>query len=247
MIGQLESGGSHEPFHDYHVNPEWITNLLQAGKITQATARELFVRACKNVVHHVQNLDLLAREARTQRMRGRVDLVQASCAAGERGYKDVALVRQGFLPHFESIKPRYPFLVLEGPSKVGKTSYAKHITGDVSEVFEVNCASCPEPDLRDFDPEKHKAILFDEAPPALVLTQRRLFQSPPCMLDMGCSLTNCHKYQVWVSGVMMIVTSNSWTSQVRKLKHPGDKEWLQSNSVHVYVHECLYLGPTEPV
>ena len=29
-IGQLVCGGSREPFHDNHVNPEWVTNLLQA-------------------------------------------------------------------------------------------------------------------------------------------------------------------------------------------------------------------------
>ena len=64
------------------------------------------------------------------------------------------------MPHFSRIKGRYPFLVLEGPSGTGKTSYAKNITGNPQEVLEVNCAATPEPDLREFDSMAHTAILF---------------------------------------------------------------------------------------
>ena len=241
-IGQLHNGGSHEPFHDYHINPEWITNLLQAGNITESSARQMYVQGCKNVVHHLQNLERVVAERRQVALQERMALVQTSCAARMQAFKDVPLVRERFLPHFQSIKPRYPFLVLEGPSRTGKTSYAKHITGDPAEVFEVNCASCPEPDLRDFDSNMHKAVLFDEASPELVLTQRRLFQSPSCLLDLGCSTTNCHKYQVFVSGIMMIVCSNTWSSQVQQLEHAGDAEWLYSNSIVVHVGEPLWVG-----
>ena len=242
-IGQLHSAGSHSPFHDYHINPEWITNLLQANKITESTARRLYVQGCKNVVHHLQNLDRIVAERQQLALQSRIALVQTSCAAGMQAFKDVPLVRERFLPHFQSIKPRYPFLVLEGPSKTGKTSFAKHITGDPTEVLEVNCANCPEPDLRDFDCNVHRAILYDEANPQLVLSQRRLFQSPTCLLDMGCSQTNCHKYQVFVSGTMMIVCSNTWSEQVDQLEHEGDAEWLQSNSIVVHVRERLFYEP----
>ena len=238
----MYNAGSHEPVHDYHINPEWITHVLQAGNITESAARQLYVKGCKNVVHHLQNLERLVAERRQVALQARMALVQTSCAARMEAFKDVPLVRERCLPHFQCIKPRYPFLVLEGPSKTGKTSYAKHITGDPAEVFEVNCANCPEPDLRDFDCSIHKAIMYDEASPDLVLKQRRLFQSPACLLDLGCSTTNCHKYQVFVSGIMMIVCSNTWSSQVEQLEHSGDAGWLHSNSVVVHVREKLCVG-----
>ena len=144
--------------------------------------------------------------------------------------------------HFCRIKARYPFLVLEGPSDTGKTSYAKNITGNPQEVLEVNCSATPEPDLREFDSTVHKAILFDEASCTMVLSQRKLFQAPACLVDLGCSTTNCHKYQVFVSGVMMIVCSNTWSTQLQRLTHAGDAAWLRHNSVLVEVHEPLFVG-----
>ena len=125
------------------------------------------------------------------------------------GFKNLPLVTETWLPQFQTIRPRYSFLVLDGPSRTGKTCYAKHITGNHSQVWELNCAGGSEPDLRGFDPCVHKAILFDEATPMMVLNQRRLFQSPPCMLDLGCSTTNGHNGQVFVSGVLMIICSNT--------------------------------------
>ena len=239
-VGQVASGGNSEPFHDYHVNPEWITNLVQAGKVNADVARDLYVRGAKNVVHHLTNLERLVSEKRSAALSVRAEHVQAVRAAQIAKFKTVPVVTQHWLPQYQHIKPRYAFLVLQGPSGTGKTSFAKHITGDPSEVLEVNCSACPEPDLRDLDPDKHKAILFDEASPSMVLSQRRLFQAPPCFVDLGCSATNCHKYQVFVSGIMMMVASNTWTQQVVALKHAGDRQWLGANSFVVNVMEPLW-------
>ena len=239
-VGHVANGGSHEPFHDYHVNPEWITNLVQAGKVTAEVARDLYVRGAKNVVHHLQNLDRLVAEKRSAALSARVALVQATCAAQISKFKTLPVVTEQWLPHFQHVKARYPFLVLEGPSGTGKTSYAKHITGNPDEVLEVNCAACPEPDLRELDPEIHKGILFDEASATMVLAQRRLFQAPPCWVDLGCSTTNCHKYQVFLSGMMLMVASNTWTQQVAQLEHAGDRQWLGANSYVVHVREPLW-------
>ena len=92
----------------------------------------------------------------------------------------------------------------------------------------------------DFRRKLRKAILFDEAKPSLVLSQRRLFQAPPCMVDLGCSTTNCHKYQVFVSGVMMVICSNTWREEVAKLENKGDMQWLEANSFIVDVHLPLW-------
>ena len=209
--------------------------------MSPAAAQKLYVRGAKNVVHHVQNLERLIAEKRNVALAARAAHIQAVCAAQISKFKDVPVVTQHWLPQYQHIKARYAFLVLQGPSGTGKTSFAKHITGDPSEVLEVNCSACPEPDLRDLDPERHRAILFDEASPSMVLSQRRLFQAPPCFVDLGCSTTNCHKYQVFVSGIMMMVASNTWTQQVAALKHAGDRQWLGANSFVANVTEPLWL------
>ena len=52
---------------------------------------------------------------------------------------------------FNPVRARYPFLVMEGKTQTAKTSLAKDIFGDPSEVRYVNAARCDEPDLRKFD------------------------------------------------------------------------------------------------
>ena len=239
-VGKVTGCYSHDPFKDYHVNPEWITNLLQAEKVSASSAHALYLRAKKNLDHHIRNLKILAEEERMAALADRIALVQQTVQMQMRAFKVIPAVVDRWLPCFAHIRARYPFLVLEGPSGTGKTSYAKNITGNPAEVLEVNCAATPEPDLREFDSVVHKAILFDEASAAMVLSQRKLFQAPACLIDLGCSTTNCHKYQVFVSGVMMIVCSNTWSVQVHKLKHEGDAEWLRHNSVVVHVHAPLF-------
>ena len=126
---------------------------------------------------------------------------------------------------------RYKFLVVVGASRTGKTVWCKWILDDPELVFETNCANCPEPDLRDFKPLKHKAILFDEASPAMVIAQKKLFQCPACFVSLGMSVTNCHSYNVFVSGVQMLICSNTWLEELEALPKAGDREWLIANTV----------------
>ena len=94
----------------------------------------------------------------------------------------------------------------------------------------MNCASCPEPDLRLLKAH-HKAILLDEAAPEMILRQKLLIQGPPDFVSLGCSTTNCHAYQVFVSGIQFVICSNKWISEVDNLECVEDREWLRENSI----------------
>ena len=52
---------------------------------------------------------------------------------------------------------------------------------------------------------------------------------------MGCSTTNCHAYDVFVSGVAMMIASNTWVSELKALKRVEDRKWLEDNSIVVNV------------
>ena len=88
----------------------------------------------------------------------------------------------------------------------------------------------------------HKHIVCDEATPEMVLAQKKLFQSPSCMLQLGASQTHCHAYDVFVSGTGFIVCSNTWMEQVELLLL-ADEGWMPSNSIPVHVEEPLYMHP----
>jgi len=109
------------------------------------------------------------------------------------------------------------------------------LLNDPQVILEVNCASCPEPDLRDFRPLLHRGILFDQATAEMVLRQRKLFQAPAVDVRLGCSTRNCHAYDVFVSGVAMMIASNTWESELKALTRVEDRKWLEDNSIVVTV------------
>ena len=133
---------------------------------------------------------------------------------------------------FKKVQSRYPFLVLEGSSCTGKTSFAKWMDGDPKYYYECNCACSEDPDLRAFDPLLHQTILFDEGTPNMVIRQKKLFQAPPGLISMGNSVTNCHAYAVMVSGTKMVICSNEWTTLLNQMSDE-DKAWLIHNTVHL--------------
>ena len=132
-----------------------------------------------------------------------------------------------------------------GESGTGKTQWGRNMYGDPSRVLEVNCASCPEPDLREFRVFYHKGILFDEASCAMVLRQKKLFQAPAVPVTLGCSTTNCHAYSVFVSGIGLMIASNTWMAELDQLACDEDRKWLMANSILVQVTSPLYVEEQE--
>ena len=57
-------------------------------------------------------------------------------------------------------------------------------------------------------------------------------QGPPCPVKLGQSSTNCHAYDVFVSGVMMIICSNTWAADVDNMRKEGDRDWIFENQVY---------------
>ena len=188
-----------------------------------------YIRCANNVIGNLANLDRVSRETEDLLLDEKESIVReairgATCAM-------VSLpIAEKFLRQFDNVLSRYMILVLCGESGTGKTRYCKGLLGNPDVVFEVNCANCKEPDLRGFRPLYHKLILYDEATPQMVLAQKKLFQSPPVRVMLGQSTTNCHAYSVFVSGIGMMVCSNTWTEQLQLLSD-RDKSWLEDNSM----------------
>ena len=185
-----------------------------------------------NVGGSIDNLRRLEQEQQNLVLRAKLEHIKLSLAGTLRPFNSSEKVAE-FNQQFEQI--RYRFLVLEGKSKTGKTFFTKWMLGDPSRVYETNCAACPEPELRDFKALYHQVILFDEAAPEMVIAQKKLFQAPPCFVEMGCRATNCHSYNVMVSGIRLVICSNGWNEAVAGMKSQADKDWLEDNSIVVDV------------
>ena len=150
----------------------------------------------------------------------------------------VAEVEEWVAAHQE-LKHRYKFLVLEGESRYGKSMFALKIAGR-AKTLDLSCAGQLHPDLRSHDPFVHKAVLFDEAPVAMILAYKRHFQAPSTVLDCGTSATNNWSYKVWLHQQKLIVTSNTWTQELQDIS-PADSDWIRADSVHIVVDYKMWV------
>ena len=190
---------------------------------------EEYIKIVTNVGGNIDNMKRLQREQEALCLEARLAHIKLSLNGTMRPFRSYEKVNE-FHKQFEQIRGRYKFLVIEGKSQTGKTYFTKWMLGNPDRVFETNCATCPEPELRDFKPLFHQIILFDEASPEMVIAQKKLFQAPPCMVELGCSTTNCHSYKVLVSGIRLVICSNGWSEALGNMKSQADKDWLNDNS-----------------
>ena len=237
-VGQVFAAGNKRPFVDYVVQAEWITAYWQTDKLSDQAAREAYVLQKKDVERHVSNLDRQVRWREQLRLEKVVAAAAASLDAEQRPQRHVPAVAKWLL---EQARPqlRQRFLVLDGPSRTGKTLYCTALRGRRLTV-DVNCAGVTtEPDLRSFRPGHHAALLFDEASAQMVLRNKKLFQAPVASVQMAQSSTNCHSYAVNVHQVLLMVCSNRWQKELDELC-PEDRGWLEQNQIYVQVTEPLW-------
>ena len=145
-----------------------------------------------------------------------------------------------FLAQFHKPLRRHSFLVLSGPSRLGKTVYARSLCPPNMAVLEINCAGGAEPDLRAYRLSKHGLILFDEIVAGQVERQRKLFQAQSAPVQLGCSATNCHSYTVFTWRKPMVLCSNNWESSLLELRK-ADQDWVKANSIVLHVTEPMWI------
>ena len=189
------------------------------------------MKCCNNIANNQRNLQQLDVAQKLMRYQLQIDLINQTVRGEQKPFRKLEEWEE-MEAQFRELRSRYKLFVLDGESRTGKSSWAFWIFGDPKQVFYVNCAHCSEPDLRKFDRDVHKAILFDEATPQMVLNQRLLFQGPPCFVKLGTSTTNCHAYDVFTSGIRLIICSNTWAEDVKELRKSGDRNWIKQNQIY---------------
>jgi hypothetical protein len=231
------TGGNKRAHHDFPVNGTWVMSLMSSKKMSAERARVEVTLCGSGLTRRLADLDKYVQECRSIDLS---DHIAAKVARLEKQLKSFVRIPavDEWVAKYSGDCFRKKFLVLEGPSGLGKTEFAKRILGNANDTFEINCAGGDHFDLRGFVPLRHRLILWDEASPSLVSKERRLFQCPPAWISLGNSATGCHSYKVWCNDCLMVVNSNKWTSELSLLPH-GDAQWIIANQVLVAVTSSL--------
>lgn len=228
-----------EPWKDYNVKVQWITQHWQTCKLSDDAAKAEYVNCKINVEQHVRNVEAQQRIKREEQEKEDASRTQKNIAVFTAAPVLIPEVLT-WMETFRSVEMRYRFLVLEGPSCCGKTQFARGLVGP-DRCFVADCSGKNHPDLRAFRRKQHTVLLFDEISAARVLEYKKLFQAGNEEVLCGSSPTNQFSYKINVHQTMLIVASNQWSQQLGELSE-DDYHWLARNSLHLRIYGPLWCN-----
>jgi hypothetical protein len=244
MVGSVFKAGSVRPFTDFPVRPDWVFNLVQAEKMEFKEAFDEMIACGSGFSRRMGDLRAWQSARQEVKLRAHVQAEQAHHMATNYTWRSFPAIASWLSAMQRPHLRRKSFLVLEGPSGLGKTEYVRSLCGPAA-TLELNADSMRVPYLREFDPEVHKVIFWDECSVQLVVENRKLFQCPAAMITLGVSPTGRDAYRVWVNDAVMVIGSNRWSDELSALKNPSDAEWIRANMTHVIITSKMYIDPAE--
>ena len=239
--GMLAQRSNFKKWQDFAVKIKWIKNQMQRRKISLADCIAEAIGSRDGARNFVTEVEWLIKKEKDINIARKVLELQTVLRHGQKQFKPdpmlVSVWKQQYINCIAEARCRFRPLVLQGPSRVGKSRWAMSFF-EAGQCLVLDCQNSVEPNLRQFDPTVHKAIIFEEAPGSMVVRHKMLFQAGPNSISMGQSATNCNVYDVLVYGVQMIICTNAFFESVRE---PHDLEWLHSNIVFLEVTEPTWV------
>ncbi|CAE7310316.1 unnamed protein product [Symbiodinium sp. CCMP2592] len=229
-IGSVHVATNYVAYRDFTVELQTIFNLWRRHKLEDSVAKsELMTargRGTRNYLAEIQHHEAWQQARRNAAVKALLE----SWMPWKPSRIVPAVVEWMQLFATVGTRARFPFLVLVGPSQYGKTEYAKRLWG-AERTLVLSCEGIRQPNLKGFQRQVHKCIVFDEGNEEMILSNRQLFQAGlnECMLAQS----NCqeHCYSVWLYGIALVISTNTWI---------GEDPWLAKNAVVVRVDvACL--------
>ena len=193
-----------EPFTDYLVNANWIWNLAQSRKMSLSAARRQLVCCANRLNAHLPNVERFQSELIALELADKIAANEAIFQAQRRPFKVIKPVKL-LVDDLQTPRDRRKFLVLDGPSRTGKTQFVMSLFGRAA-TLEVNAADEKSPSLQSFIFRVHRCILLDEASPEM--GNRKVFQAPNAMVELGQIKKKCHSYKCYLNGTLLCIASN---------------------------------------
>ena len=131
---------------------------------------------------------------------------------------------EAFQKSYSFPQSRRKFLVLDGPSRLGKTEFVRSMVEPVA-ILELNCASVLDPPMKSFDHTVHKLVLFDKGSVDMVVRNKKLVQAATLLVSLATSATNCFSCHADVN-----MRCSSYAATVGRLSYRGRPWTMPSGS-----------------
>ena len=149
-FGAVLHGVSLRRFHDFLVNPEWVFNMIEGGKIPYTDARSKLISCGKGMCRRLADLDCWHRNKTEMLVNERVQSVQTALRLSMKPFARWPVVDAWLSEVRQPLQSRKRCLVLYGPSRLGKTEVVRALFA-VGSVLELNCAGLASICLHGFD------------------------------------------------------------------------------------------------
>jgi hypothetical protein len=222
-------------------HPDDIFSLWKLRKILSTTAKEEIIKSrAKNTRSLLETIDFVTDEEKKESRRCMIEERSHDIESSQRPFKPHAAIDL-FMDQFGWVNlkqaTRFQALLLVGYSRSGKTQKGISLYG-ANHTLVVNCQTISPhlPSLKEYDSDKHSAILFDEIDQDQVLHNKVVFQSPNVPVKLGQSACNQHMYELWIHGTPLILCSNTFSFTRSKNGNPipeVDQGWLRENLIVV--------------
>jgi len=222
---------------DYPVKDRWITSLYAAGKISADVAEACYLKTVCRAQQNISQLAFIEASRKKIAQQAAWERNESVLRSKQKPWKLIPRVQE-WRDQYKDVRCRYKFLVLDGPSSTGKTRYALDQYG-IGQMLYTDC-SMGIPNLREFNSDKHCAILFDELSPKAALMLKKCLQASNDTVQLGASPTMSHAYSLHLFKVAMVICCNNWQEQIVSLT-PSEVEWLTTNCFYIAVDGPLWL------
>ena len=237
------------PSHDaqgFQVKRRWVMNRFCARQLSLEDARSEVTLTREGVRSCHGELDYQQRERCRLRLEAKsraiVKMVESSRRPFHPHKEEVVDFMKQFSEQNYGVLMRSKPLVLDGPSRYGKSEYMKALYG-VADTLIVDCENLEagqEPPLQIFHTNsrdtEYKAILFDECCGTTVHGNKMLFQGTSSVVTLGNSPTGQYQYHVLSYQTPLLIGTNDFYGKCT----PAQRAWLEENVVYVKVDDYLY-------
>ena len=190
-VGRMESNTNFPKHEAFSVEQKWIIALWKQRKLSHDDARTEILLARGHTQSYLREIDFvrnLEERIEMEKEKAAVDMMITGAFKPFVEIPEVELWalqyrRQGPFGQYGKAS-RFKFLVLTGPSSLGKTQFAKSLFGPEATLV-VPCQGVKQPALKDFKRHSHRAVLFDEISSQCIHDNKAVFQANNDIVLLG--------------------------------------------------------------
>jgi hypothetical protein len=240
-VGSVMRKSNYEKYKDFVVKKNWILNMFRQRKMSMTVATQEVIGARDCVRSTVLELKAIQEIHRDEGIMQECDRVLDELGQCFKPFKPASPAIREWMQQYDpymqcntAVHSRFKPLILDGPTRFGKTTWAKTFYGP-KRTLVLQCQDMLQPCLREYvaDKDRYSCILFDEADWRMIYHNKVLFQAGAHPVQLGQSPTNQYVYSCFVYSTPMIICSNGFYADI----HDDAREYLDANVIYQRVTE----------